>query len=578
MAKIIVGIDFGTSTTAVRWRKEDSDEVHVLNDSNGRTVIDTAIFIPDDNGEWLYGRRALNQANRKGKLVRNFKMDLIEPDLESQAEIYVRKFMEHVYQVFAKETAAFDYDSMDVYVSYPVKWSTEKKTLMKKIISDVGFGKGEGVSIIGKTEPAAAAIELMRINISNLLGRNILKANVPFNVMMLDMGAGTSDLFLLQMTMTPKGEIIIPEDKIVQYPVSKQPYNCGGREIDAIISQEILDYLSKGMGRPAKAQWFDENKAKNWKDQTLSDVLKENRIAELPSAVQPIIEQAQEFGQWDKTIGDYKMSAAKFEALTESHWANLYKLLNNGMAKFKHECHIGAEDIDIIFLTGGHSQWYCVPKLFNGEGINGTIASSLSQKDSLNFIKVSTDIKSRILQGGNPQETVANGLCWPNWIHIPNRAENNVWVRMNVNGICTEYKQIINAGDLLPQVKYVGRKKDNIPNQYPCLEKEYMIRINRHTVFDSTSDTLALEVLEGDTIETAVKSRFLYKIEDLGVFGKFLLSFILLGIPLFMREDKVFCYNAYIGLNEDGTISINGDFEINGKKEKVFTDKDFNVS
>ena len=44
MAKIIVGIDFGTSTTAVRWRKEDSDEVHVLNDSNGRTVIEPSLY------------------------------------------------------------------------------------------------------------------------------------------------------------------------------------------------------------------------------------------------------------------------------------------------------------------------------------------------------------------------------------------------------------------------------------------------------------------------------------------------------------------------------------------------------
>ena len=377
--------------------------------------------------------------------------------------------------------------------------------------------------------------------------------------------------------MTPKGEIIIPEDKIVQYPVSKQPYNCGGREIDTIISKEILDYLSKGMGRQAKEQWFDDNKAKNWKDQTLSDVLRENRIAELPSAVQPIIDQAQEFGQWDKTIGDYKMSTSKFEALTEAHWTNLYKLIKNGMAKFKHECNVGAEDIDIIFLTGGHSQWYCVPKLFNGKGINGTIATGLSRQDSLNFTKISVDVQSRILQGENPQETVANGLCWPSWIHIPNRAENNVWVRMNVNGICTEYKKIINAGDLLPQVKYVGRKQDNIPTQNACSENEYMIRINRHAVFDSTSDTLGLEVLEGDTIENATKSRFLYKIEELGVFGKFLLSFILLGIPFFMREDKVFCYNSHIGLNEDGTISIKGNFEIDGKKEKEFTEKDFNV-
>jgi len=96
-------------------------------------------------------------------------------------------------------------------------------------------------------------------------------------------------------------------------------------------------------------------------------------------------------------------------------------------------------------------------------------------------------------------------------------------------------------------------------------------------VFDSTSDILAIELLEGDTIENSTRSHFLYQIKDLGVKGKFFLALLFAGLPFLFREDKVFGYNAHIGINQDGTISINGYFEIDGKKDMEFTEKDFSV-
>lgn len=582
MAKIIVGIDFGTSTTVVRWRKEDSDEIHVIKDSNGHTVIDSAIFKPEDSDEWIFGRQATRQENRKGELVRNFKMDLIssDPDENSGAEVHVRRFMEYVYHLFVKDTVGVSYDSMDVYISYPVKWSTEKKTLMKRIISDAGFGACSGSVITGQTEPEAAAIELMRIHMSHLVSTGTIKVNVPLNVMMLDMGAGTSDLFLFQIMLKPNGEIIIPEDKVTQYPVSEQPYNCGGREIDKTISNEILDYLSRGMKRPTNERWFSAKMAKDWKDQVLSDTLKMKvngtcRAADAPSSIIPIIEQSEDLGLWDKTVGEYRMSRSKFEAMTENHWDNLYRLIRNGMAKFKHDCHIGAEDIDFVFLTGGHSQWYCVPNLFNGEGINGTIAVNSEESDSLTFTKIIND-PWRILQGMNPQETVANGLCWPDWVHIPNKAKNNVWVRFSANELRTEYKQIINIGDSLPQIRYVGQKLSGEQSQEGCDPKEYTIWIDRHAVFSKQDDNLLIEILEGETIDNATRSVFQYHYPGFGILGNTILAVLFLGIPFFLKERKAFSYNAHLGLNKDGTVYINGCFAIDGKKMIDFKDTDFN--
>ena len=50
--KLIVGIDFGTSTTVVRYKKEGTDIVLPVKDLNGMSdVIPSAIFRKADNNE-----------------------------------------------------------------------------------------------------------------------------------------------------------------------------------------------------------------------------------------------------------------------------------------------------------------------------------------------------------------------------------------------------------------------------------------------------------------------------------------------------------------------------------------------
>ena len=364
MSKIIVGIDFGTSTTVVRWRMENDPIIHSVMDGN-YDLINSVIY-PEDGESWEFGAKA---CKRNGvKLITNFKMNLISPQ-EEQAEGYVRKFMEFVYKTFCKniEDANVKYDSMDVYVSYPVKWPERTKTLMKKIVADSGFGENEKNIIQGQVEPVAVASELIRTHFGDLIKEGILKPNAPSNVLMLDMGAGTSDLLLFQLTIND-GNIEIPEDKIVIHPVSVGAKNCGGREIDDALHTDVHNYLHKGDRRPQKTD-YGINRIKEWKDQVVSEELKNNYDnVEIPEFIRGHITLLNSMGMWDDKVGRYEMNRKRFEEVTKEHWNNLYCLIKEGITKFKEECNIGAEDIDIIFLTGGHSKWYCVPQIFIGEG------------------------------------------------------------------------------------------------------------------------------------------------------------------------------------------------------------------
>ncbi|KAA6318677.1 hypothetical protein EZS27_031343, partial [termite gut metagenome] len=52
----------------------------------------------------------------------------------------------------------------------------------------------------------------------------------------------------------------------------------------------------------------------------------------------------------------------QFELLTQSHWKQLCSLIVDAIKEAQNRfCDFrGSEDIDLIILTGGHSQWYLI--------------------------------------------------------------------------------------------------------------------------------------------------------------------------------------------------------------------------
>ena len=71
MAKLIVGIDFGTSTTVVRYKKEGTDNILPVKDQNGTSdYIPSAIFRMEGRQQSLYGHAALNakQGGMEGEM------------------------------------------------------------------------------------------------------------------------------------------------------------------------------------------------------------------------------------------------------------------------------------------------------------------------------------------------------------------------------------------------------------------------------------------------------------------------------------------------------------------------------
>lgn len=468
--KLIVGIDFGTSTTVVRYKVEGTDTVNSVKDTNGiADTIPTVIFKCADGSNTVFGNDAISMSRTgvQGELISNFKMGLLDADehTRKQKEAYIEEFLSFVYKRFAEETVKYSGYDMDVYISFPAKWSDGFVTFMKEAYRKAGF-KG---NIIGVNEPKAATYNMLFRHLEGLQQTKLLAPNKPMNVFMLDMGAGTTDIVIFRLLVDSQGKIEI--DNMLSYPTVDNPYLCGGREIDELLQKYVISAI-KGKNVPFDEEGFTMDNAKTWKDQVVSTQLKKGMVLPLPPELMQIMKY---MPNGKEVINSFTLSGGQFESATAEHWRNLYNLISSAIIKYKEKYGVGAEDIDMLFLTGGHSQWYTVPNLFNGVGVNGVIGvdhkTPQGEVKALNFKKLKAEAW-RMFGDARPHECVATGLCLQD--SIPNlqtdpitTSANNVWLQVEVNGVKSQPHKVASIGDELPifvddyKIKLGHLKKEN---------------------------------------------------------------------------------------------------------------------
>jgi len=485
MARII-GIDFGTSTTVVRYFEDGDTNAKEVIDVNGSKIIPTAIYRSAD-GNYAYGCEAIaayesdqafnfEQEETSGQIFRNFKMDLLQPENSperNQAEELILKFFnEHIYTLVKNQIPAITYEPFDLVISYPAKWTDSMAKIMEDIIKRAGFNPQ---NTIRRNEPTAAIFNMLHNHKRSLIESKLLKVGKPLHIFMLDMGAGTTDIAIFRFLVEPDGGYVL--DHMLPYPPVDNPCLCGGREIDQLISDYIRKYCEAKQVILEESD-FNELFAKKWKDGQLSIALKHNITSPLPNDLVKCIRR--EPGGPD-VIKSFYFDRAIFESLTQEHWRNLYGLIKSAMKKYKSLYNIGAEDIDLLCLTGGHSQWYAVQKLFNGEGIFGSIGKIDDDYNSNNVDKVKFDklIKEpfrieRFLDP-KPHESVANGLCYiDDTIDICSSSANNIWMQLVINDKESEVIEVVTQGMILPYEKEASINLGLIQKDWqPELQNEF---------------------------------------------------------------------------------------------------------
>ena len=416
MATRIIGIDFGTSTTVVRVHNVGTGNRIVPLAINGQRTIPTIAFQTKDSSEMYYGydAQAKYDSNVDGILYKNFKMDLILDDetKRNQAEVLIQGFLRYVYDQYQSllNAGAFDpADEVKVYVSHPAKWNSYARTLMKQRVAKAGFCKEEDISL--KDEPTAAILAVIHEKNVELKQAGMLHDNRTYKAMMVDMGAGTTDIVLCTYKVS-NGRLEI--DDIFTYPSINTPGLCGGREIDDAIVSEAEKFVNNMQQKPSpRGQMYIERFRHNvriWKDKTLSPALGNRGPIPEPDQISGFRDELLNYGML--VVNDNKrfsFTRKEFELLTKDHWVQWTKLLAGAFDEVEEEqyknleCPKRPEDVELLIITGGHSKWYIVADYLVGE-------KGYVDMNAINFTKIHNE-PFRLVQSADPQETVAVGLC-----------------------------------------------------------------------------------------------------------------------------------------------------------------------
>ena len=157
-------------------------------------------------------------------------------------------------------------------------------------------------------------------------------------------------------------------------------------------------------------------------------------------------------------------SLALFEQITHEHWEKLYALIEAAMLNYPYA---HAEDIDLLCLTGGHSQWYLVENLFNGRGI-GTLGRAGEENNHVCFSKlIRENWRISSIKEPYPQISVAQGMCHiGNHITFNHRSANNVWIQFAINDKESAREKVMDFSQELPYNTDLEMKLGTISQQY----------------------------------------------------------------------------------------------------------------
>ena len=448
----IVGIDFGTSTTVVKAKSygpgtNPKDCVPVT--FNGNSYLPTLIF-EDKGGKLFFGYDAEAQISggTEGVTHKNFKMELIgNSEQQAKAKRLIKAFFSYIYSEFNNNRQRLSvYPTVKTYVSYPAKWTPEIRNLMKQCAIEAGFGTEKDV--FGESEPTAAIYASITANLDKLQEKRIIVRNQPVNVMMLDMGAGTSDIAIFKFKIDDSNKPVINE--LITYPTIDNDSLCGGREIDDLLAKDLEQYvvkLSKNEPSPPRLIKAINAAVKKWKEQNLApDLEASNSVKTPPGNVNEMIEERQEYGLFN-IIPFEPIDRIRFESLTRPHWQELRSLIEGAVneakaGKNKLSNFNGAEDIDLVILTGGHSKWYGVREFILNKDFAGLAP--------IDFSKIKKE-SERLLQEAHPQETVSNGLVYKDIpFDVKHTMGNSLWVQFEIDGKKSQLFNPVLQHEVLP--------------------------------------------------------------------------------------------------------------------------------
>ena len=424
----LIGIDFGTSTSVLRTKMYDNDKpvgeqlyVQPVVFNNGASMVPTILRCRDDI--YTFGYEAEMPA-RNSTVYSSFKLDLQseDPEKKEKAKLLTMKFFQYLFEEYKhQEITGFLGDPNvpnTTYISYPVKWESETRDFMIETAQEAGFE-----NIIGMDE-AEAAIRAITLQCSDVLhSEGLIFDGKTSNVLLIDMGAGTTDIVICKYTPGKENT----NEILTTWPKGGN-ITFGGQEIDVVLKDYIVSKFPIEFQENIRKK-ITTDKIKAWKENTVSPSLKNNLTVTECGYAENIA------SYMDIMLDEFCLDKEELERILGEYIIQFVQLIGGAIM----DSGLSPEDIDLIVLTGGHSKWYFVEDILSGK---------IDKFGDLNLTQI-YDNPKRILSVALPQETVALGLVYSKISGtLSFDKSEHLWKLYLENGSLTDLKEAADLGNI----------------------------------------------------------------------------------------------------------------------------------
>lgn len=366
--KYLIGIDFGTTTTAISCTRISATfEPELIEIDNQRTT-ESVIRLTDENEIEIIGLRAWEEiGDAPERTFYEFKLKVASKDILQLPEgpgtardigiIFLRNLREKIERGLFGNSPLKEIDAKEgikTVIGHPSGWSEAQRKATISMAEEAGFPNVEGCE-----EPIGA------LYYHYYLGD--LSLDKVQKVLVYDFGGGTSDVAIISTTGAEEPRVI----------ATSGIADLGGRNFDEIIAsaweEKLLQETYKTKMSNRDRAWVRRHSRRLKEKLSIAVEGKGNSASETI----PIL-------QCKGDRDTFSMDVTSFETMN----ADLITRFSEPLWDALSGASLGASDIDIVILTGGSGRFY-----FAREKLKEMFPNA------------------QILRSANPQEAVSKGLA-----------------------------------------------------------------------------------------------------------------------------------------------------------------------
>lgn len=445
-------IDFGSTNSVISWQlyQKQGEDLQALT-ARKPYIYPTKIiekYVSKINGEYYPNedvfaneavklQKQMQYVDKNLKVKTDFKRALLFPKSEyehTNGYQLTKKFFEFLYSKFMEDNSlpAENNYSMELYLTAPLGVQPKSLQELEKIAAESGFSKQNGFEKITVINEAQCLVFCAFTEDAQELMPHLQElardTTASKTALFVDIGGLTGDFILASIRYDDKKKDFIVEEKAMDLSISDGS-DLGGIELD----KALLEYLGDCKLVDAQtAHKYADNQGyqfiREYKEFANNEHWSKGSTPDDIGGIPNALAQWTESGTAAAPLEEYDNHLTP-DTVENVVFEKYIKRFGTRVNDYLKKVNVPPDSVDWVFLTGGGSKMFFIPKIFTGE-----CAAKNDAAQPLKLTKIIEDKTLLFHPKEDPTTSCIRGvLSTPEHMQIIRSSNSEYFVRMTVN-------------------------------------------------------------------------------------------------------------------------------------------------